>query len=67
MNRYPISYYKTENLTPDERNAMRANQTGIWLFGDYYTAETPRKAIAAARADLGHKASKFRVETSMLK
>ena len=29
--KYSIHYYKTENLTPDERNAQRKNQRGIWL------------------------------------
>ena len=49
MKTYEIDYYKTENLSPDEQNAMRSNQRGIWLVGESVEADSPRKAIIAAK------------------
>jgi hypothetical protein len=53
MKTYDIHYYKTQNLRPDERNAMRKNQTGIWLMGPRVEAENPHAACARARKEQG--------------
>lgn len=52
MARYYIDFYKNENLSPDELNAMRRNQRGIWLCsGASYEAKSARDAIAQAKRD----------------
>lgn len=41
-------YYKTENLSPDELNARRRNQRGVWLtVGRGFN--TRKEALSAAR------------------
>lgn len=45
--KYSIDFYKNKNISPDERNAMRKNQSGIWLStGALIEAETPQSAIS---------------------
>lgn len=41
-------YYKTKNLTLDERTSQRSNQRGIWLTAGRGFASR-REALAAAR------------------
>jgi hypothetical protein len=62
MNTYDIHFFKTANLSPDEKNAMRRNAKGIWLVGGRITAESPRAACAAYRksGQLGCNAEKLR-------
>lgn len=48
MKTYDLDYFKDSNLTPDEKNAMRRNQSGVWLVGPLIQADSPRRAIAAA-------------------
>lgn len=56
--KYDIIYFKSQNLTPDERNSMRKNQTGVWLMSGIRTSD--RKAgLAQAKTDYPF-ASKFR-------
>ena len=57
--KYSIHYYKTENLTPDERNAMRKNQNGIWLQTGIRTSDRVA-GLREARRDFGSRAEKFR-------
>ena len=48
---YDIDFYKDENLSPDEKNLRRRNQSGVWLStGLSFDTQTPRKAI-----DLAHR------------
>jgi hypothetical protein len=52
MKTYYIDFYKTSNLRPDELNAMRRNQYGIWLStGVSYYAKNARDAITQAKRD----------------
>lgn len=37
--KYAIHYYKTENLSSDERNAMRRGAKGIWLHTGILTED----------------------------
>lgn len=37
--KYHIHKYKVKNLTPDERNAQRKNQRGIWLHTGIITED----------------------------
>ena len=62
MKTYDIHYLKTENLTPDEQNAMRRNARGVWLTGGRVQAGTPRAACAAYRKtrEAGHNAIRLR-------
>jgi len=55
--KYSIHYYKTENLTPDERNKQRKNQRGIWLDTGIYTTDR-RAGFKEARR--GFRGEKFR-------
>jgi len=52
-----IHYYKTENLTPDERNAQRKNQRGIWLHTGIITND---RAAGLREARRDFRAEKFR-------
>lgn len=50
--RFQIDFYKTENLSPDERSCMRTNQSGVWLCtGAFYEAKNARDAITQAKRD----------------
>ena len=52
MARYYIDFYKTASLSPDEMNAMRRNQRGIWLCtGASYEAKSASDAITQAKRD----------------
>lgn len=53
--KYEIACYKTENLSPDEKNAMRRNQSGIWLCADPVYANSRREALKIAREQTGRK------------
>lgn len=49
--KYTVDFYKIGKLSPDERNAQRKNQSGIWLCTGFAAeAESPRRAIAMAKA-----------------
>ena len=53
MKYYYVDFYKNENLSPDERNAMRRNQSGVWLSTGYCTeASSPQQAIAKAKREV---------------
>lgn len=56
--KYDIHYFKTQNLSPDERNAMRRNARGIWLMCGIRT-EDRKSGLAQARRDYPF-AEKFR-------
>jgi len=62
MNTYEIHFFKTANLAPDERSAMRRGARGIWLIGNRVEADSPRSACAAYRksGELGSDASRLR-------
>jgi len=62
MNTYDIHFFKTSNLSPDEKNAMRRNASGLWLFGGRIEAKSARAACAAYRksGELGCNAAKLR-------
>jgi hypothetical protein len=47
--KYDVHYYKTTNLTPDERAAMRSNQAGVWLMGVRVEAGSPHQAVDKGR------------------
>ena len=47
--KFDIHFYKTRNLSPDERNALRSNQSGVWLLGPRIEAVSAHAACAAAR------------------
>lgn len=49
MNTYQIDFYKTHELNPAERKAMRRNATGLWLMADFVDAESKHAACAAYR------------------
>ena len=52
MKTYDIHFFKTENLSPDEKNSMRRNQSGVWLCtGFCYRAESASEARKQFRAD----------------
>lgn len=59
---YDIHFFKTENLTPGERNCKRKGATGIWLQGGRIEAKSARAACAAYRksGQLGSGAAKLR-------
>lgn len=54
MKTFLFDYYKTTNLSPDELNAMRRNQKGVWLCGPSIAADSARKAFKKARS-MGYK------------
>ena len=62
MKTFDIHFFKTSNLSPDEKNAMRRNASGIWLVGGRIEAKSARAACAAYRksGELGSNASKLR-------
>jgi hypothetical protein len=64
MNTYDIHFFKTSNLSPDEKNVMRRNAFGIWLVGGRIKAKSARAACAAYRksGELGSNASKLRAQ-----
>lgn len=51
MKNYEVHYYKTENITPDERSTMRKNARGVWLWGSWVKAENGRQACAMFRRE----------------
>ena len=55
--KYHIHYYKSENITPDERAAMRKNQRGIWL---HTGIQTEHRAAGLREARRDFRGSKFR-------
>lgn len=63
-NTYDIHFYKVENFSPDEKNAMRRNASGIWLCGGRIEAKSARAACAAYRksVELGSNAAKLRAK-----
>ena len=62
MNKYDIHYYKEENLSPDELNAMRRNATGVWIAGGRIEAKSKKAACSLYRksGDIGSDARKLR-------
>ncbi len=63
MTTYTIHFFKTQNLTPDEKNCMRKGASGLWLLGGrQINAASARAACAAYRksGDLGSDAAKLR-------
>jgi len=62
MNTYDIHFFKIDDLSPDEKNAMRRNASGIWLIGGRIEAKSARAACAAYRksGDFGSDAAKLR-------
>ena len=62
MNTYDIHFFKTQNLSPDEQNAMRRGAKGLWLVGGRVSAKSPRAACAIYRksGQLGSTAEKLR-------
>ena len=64
MNTYDIHFFKTSNLSPDEKNAMRRGAAGIWLCGGRIEAKSARAACAAYRksGQLGSNATKLRAK-----
>ncbi len=62
MSIYNIHFYKIDNLSPDELNAMRRDAAGIWLCGGRIVAKSARAACAAYRKSrqLGSNARKLR-------
>ena len=62
MKTYDIHFYKTENLSSDEKNAIRRDARGIWLLGGRIEAQSRHAACAAYRKSrqLGSDASKLR-------
>jgi hypothetical protein len=62
MNTYDIHFFKTNDLSPDEKNAMRRDARGIWLVGGRIEAKSARAACAAYRksGQLGCRADKLR-------
>lgn len=62
MKTYNIHFFKNANLSPDEKNSMRRNSSGIWLVGNRIEAESARAACAAYRnsGELGSNAAKLR-------
>ena len=63
---YDIHFFKTTNLSPDEKNAMRRNASGLWLVGGRIEAKSARAACAAYRKsrELGCDAAKLRALTA---
>lgn len=59
---YDIHYYKEEDLSPDELNAIRRNATGIWLAAGRIEAKSKKAACAAYRKSgkIGSDARKLR-------
>ncbi len=59
-----IHFYKIDNLSPDELNAMRRGASGIWLCGGRIVAKSGRAACAAYRKSrqLGSNARKLRAK-----
>ena len=64
MTTYDIHFFKTANLSPAEKNAMRRNASGIWLCGGRVEAKSSRAACAAYRksGQLGSDAAKLRAK-----
>lgn len=62
MTAYFIHYYKTANLSPDEKNAMRRDARGLWLVGGQVKAKSKQAACAAYRksGEIGSNASRLR-------
>jgi len=63
MNTYDIHFFKISNFSPDEKNAMRRDASGLWLCGGRIEAKSARAACAAYRksGQLGSDAAKLRV------
>lgn len=62
MKSYDIHYFKTSNLSPDEKNAMRRGASGLWISGGRVSAKSARSACAQYRksGQLGSNAAKLR-------
>ena len=61
---YYIDFYKTENLSSDEKNSKRKNSLGIWLCGGSIEAKSSSSACMEYRksGQLGSGANKFRAK-----
>jgi len=64
MQNYTIHFYKNTNLSPDEKNAMRRNASGIWIVGGNIEAKSAQAACAAYRKS-GELGSSFKLRAKL--